>query len=94
MAPIDVDQIKTDLVTYADFEEQGSVSRAKSFVTAAKRWLVLTPQMAGSDGRTLTMSHSEVSKLLTRAQNYVDANDTASSGTSKVRHFSFENDFR
>ena len=66
--------IEADLIEYADFEEVGSVARARSFITAAKRWLILRPESASNGGSSLSMSKSVVMDLLKRAQDYVAAN--------------------
>jgi hypothetical protein len=47
--------VEADLVEYADFEEVASVSRAKLFVTAAKRWLILRPESASNQSSSLSM---------------------------------------
>ena len=73
--------IETDLLEYADFEEVASVSRAKLFVTAAKRWLILRADSASSQSQSLTLGKQFVADLLTRANSYVAANTTTSSRT-------------
>lgn len=72
--------IETDLLEYADFEEVGSVSRARIFITAAKRWLILRPESASDQSSSMSMSKSVVVDLLNRAQNYVSANASLPSG--------------
>jgi hypothetical protein len=72
--------IEADLIAYADFEEVGSVVRARSFITAAKRWLILRPESASNEGSSLSMSKSVVMDLLKRAQDYVAANAESSGG--------------
>lgn len=71
-----LDQVITALTTNADFEEVGSVAKAKAFVTAAKRWLILAPASASKEGSSLSMNPQQVENLLKRAQDYVVANDT------------------
>lgn len=89
---MDIGEIEDDLIEYADFEEVGSVGRARLFVTAAKRWLILRPESASDQGSSLSMSKSVVEGLLKRAQNYVAANAAAGSG-GRVRFLS-ATDFR
>lgn len=74
--------IEADLLEYADFEEVGSVSRARLFITAAKRWLILRPESASNQSSSMSMSKSVVADLLQRAQNYVSANASTTSGAS------------
>lgn len=84
--------IEADLIEYADFEEVGSVARARSFITAAKRWLILRPESASNEGSSLSMSKSVVMDLLKRAQDYVAANDI--SGAGRVRFLGVGRSFR
>ena len=85
--PLVIADIETDLLTYADFEEVGSVARAKLFVTAATRWLILRPDSASSNSQSMSIGKAFVANLLTRAQAYVSANDTtAASGRTRFLH--------
>ena len=68
--------IEADLIDYADFEEVGSVSRAKLFVTAAKRWLILRAESASNQSSSLSIGKSFVETMLKRAQDYVTANSS------------------
>ena len=72
--------IETDLLNYADFEEVGSVARAKLFITAAKRWLILRPESASNQSSSLSIGKDSVQELMRRAQDYVAANGTTSGG--------------
>ena len=84
-------QVQEDLLDNADFEESGSVSKAKAFITAAKRWLILRPQSSSHQGNSLSMDVNQVRQMLSRAQSYVAANDTSSAANSNTRFFSAEN---
>lgn len=79
--------IETDLLEYADFEEVASVSRARLFVTAAKRWLILRAESASNQSSSLSIGKSFVENLLKRAEAYVAANATASSGANSRTRF-------
>jgi hypothetical protein len=70
--------VEADLVDYADFEEVGSVARARLFVTAAKRWLILRPESASNQSSSLSIGKSSVSDMLNRAQQYIAANSGGS----------------
>lgn len=83
---------QANLVTYADFEEVGSVSRAKAFITAANQWLILKPESASNQSSSLSMGKAEVSALLQRARDYVLANDTTAS--TRVRFLQPGGSFR
>lgn len=63
--------IESDLVDYADFEEVGSVTRAKQFITAAKRWLILRADSASHQASSMTIGKSYVQDMLRRAMDFV-----------------------
>lgn len=84
--------IEENLSEYADFEETESLSRAKSFVTWAKRWLIQYPKNQEDQHSVLTMSPDKVNVLLESAQRFVAEHAAANSNTnSRVRYFSVEN---
>lgn len=84
--------IESDLLEYADFEEVGSVSRARLFITAAKRWLILRAESASNQSSSLSIGKSFVETMMKRAQNYVVANGgSANNGGGSVRFLSAEN---
>jgi hypothetical protein len=72
--------IEADLIDYADFEEVRSVARARLFITAAKRWLILRAETASNQSSSLSIGKSFVETMLKRAQDFVAANDTAANG--------------
>ena len=87
--------IENDLLTYADFEEVASVARARSFVTAAKRWLILRADSASNQSSSMTIGKSFVESMLKRAQDYVAQNAKTSSGaSSSVRFLGVGSNFR
>ena len=87
--------IEADLIDYADFEEVGSVSRARSFITAAKRWLILRAESASNQSSSLSIGKSFVETMLKRAQDFVAANDTvAGGGRGSVRFLGAGRSFR
>jgi hypothetical protein len=86
--------IEADLLDYADFEEVGSVSRARLFITAAKRWLILRAESASNQSSSLSIGKSYVEQMLKRAQDYVAANATVGGGPGGVRFLSVGRSFR
>jgi hypothetical protein len=87
--------IESDLLTYADFEEVASVSRAKSFITAAKRWLILRAESASNQSSSLSIGKNYVEAMLKRAQDFVAANPAANgSGGGSVRFLGAGANFR
>lgn len=94
MTTYDLATVEADLLDYSDYEEQNSVSRAKSYITAANRWLTIVAASASNQGSSLTRNVQQVSQMLARAQSFVAANDTASASKSKVRFLSINQGFR
>ncbi len=89
-----LEQILDALNAYSDFEEQESVSRAKSYITAARRFLAL-PSTQTDQGSSLGYSPDMVRKELEFARAYVRSNRTvASAAQSSVRFLSVSGDFR
>jgi hypothetical protein len=87
--------IEADLLDYADFEEVASVSRAKLFITAAKRWLILRADSASNQSSSMTIGKSFVESMMKRAQDYVAANATTDGGGSgRVRFLGAGLNFR
>lgn len=86
---------EANLVEYADFEEAGSVARAKLFITNAKRWLILRAESASNQSSSLSIGKSYVQEMMRRAQDYVAANaSTASGGQGGVRFLGVGSNFR
>jgi hypothetical protein len=85
--------IESDLIEYADFEEVASVARAKLFITAAKRWLILRPTSASNQSSSLSMDTTKVESMLKRAQDFVAAGTPANGGGS-VRFLGAGSNFR
>lgn len=87
--------IEADLLDYADFEEVGSVARARLFITAAKRWLILRADSASNQSSSLTIGKSFVESMMKRATEYVAANATTpGGGSSRVRFLGAGYNFR
>ena len=86
--------IEADLLEYADFEEVASVSRARQFITAAKRWLILRADSASNQSSSLSIGKQYVADMLTRANAYVSANDTTSSVGGRTRFLHVGSQFR
>jgi hypothetical protein len=85
-----ISEIESDLLDFADFEEVGSVSRARSFITAAKRWLILRADSASHQSSSMTIGKTYVQDMLKRAQDFVSANSRAGG----VRHLGVGRGFR
>lgn len=90
--PATPDQNLDVLLDNADFEEQDSLSKAQRFVSAAKRYLLQTPQAQSEQGASLTMNLAEVRALMQRAQQFIDIKKRQTSGA--VRFLSAAEGFR
>jgi len=87
--------IEADLLDYADFEEVASVARARLFITAAKRWLILRAESASNQGSSLSLGKSFVETMMKRAQDYVAGSASTASGASgRVRFLGVGSSFR
>ena len=86
-------EILDALNDYSDFEEVGSVARARSFITAARRFLAL-PSNESDQGSSMGYSPQLVQQELAYARQYVRANQEATAGTSQVRFLSAAEGFR
>jgi hypothetical protein len=87
--------IEADLLDYADFEEVGSVARARLFITAANRWLILRAESASNQSSSLSIGKSFVDTMAKRARDYVAANAaTVAGGRGGVRFLGVGSSFR
>lgn len=84
-------QIEAELSDLADFEEENSVTRAKSFVTWARRWLIQYPRRQEDELSVLEMDTNAVRALLAQALAFVSASPSSDGSGSSVRYSSFEN---
>lgn len=71
---MNIADIEADLLDYSDFEEVGSVARARLFVTAANRWLILRAESASNQSSSLSIGKNYVEGMLKRAQAFVATN--------------------
>lgn len=88
-----IDEVYDDLLNNADFEELSSVVKARAFVTAAKRFLILSPQQQTDQGSSMTISVNQIESLLNRAQQFIEQSNRNSSGGG-VRFLSAAEGFR
>lgn len=87
--------IEADLIDYADFEEVASVSRARSFATAAKRWLILRAESASNQSSSLSIGKNYVEGMLKRALDYISVNAVNDGGsTAAVKFLGVTSGFR
>lgn len=95
MATHTLESVEASLLDYADFEEVGSVSRAKSFLTAALRFQALAPDSESNQSSSMSIGKQWLSDETKRARAYIAANATSSSGAQRgVSFLSVNHGFR
>lgn len=91
MATYTLESVEETLLDNADFEEVGSVSKAKAFVTAANRWMILSPESSSNQSSSLSMNKASVETLKARALAFIQVNDKRADGaSSKVSFYGYD----
>lgn len=93
MAAATLTEILDALNDYSDYEEVGSVARARSYVTAARRFLQL-PSTSSEQGSSLGYSPEHIQNEIAVARAYIAANATSTADNSAVRFLSASEGFR
>jgi hypothetical protein len=93
MAAATLTEILESLNDYSDYEEVGSVSRARSYVTAARRFLQL-PSSSSEQGSSLGYTPAAIQAEIATARAYIAANADDSSATGAVRFLTAREGFR
>lgn len=93
MAAQTVDQILDALNDYSDWEETGSVSRANSYITAARRFLAL-PSSQSFQSSSMGMSPQFVSQQMDAARAFIQTADTNNAANTRIRFLSASEGFR
>lgn len=82
-----LNSLLTDYETYAGYQESGSVSDAKSFITVCRKLLVKIPRAAqtgGTGGERIEIDTALIKSQLDAANQWLSSAD---SGSDSVRHF-------
>lgn len=80
------DEVADAYLDNADFEETSSLTKARAFVTACTRMLVLLPSSASDQASAQSFDMGQIMAAKTRAENFIAANAQGAS----VRFFSAE----
>lgn len=89
-----VEEILDAIAEFADYEEENSVSRARSYITACRRFLAL-PSTSSDQGSSMGYTPQAIQAELDYARRWAAANDTSSSRTgANVRFLSAQDGFR
>lgn len=92
---VEIDAVIEALVDNADWQETNSVAKARLFVTAAKRFLILSPQSSQQPGGfQMTMSVQQIKQMLDEASSFVTSQGSANDGGASVRILGVRHGFR
>ncbi|XZE20853.1 hypothetical protein SH449x_000743 [Pirellulaceae bacterium SH449] len=89
MAPVDMNEIIETINTNADWPETMSLTKAKLFASAVRRYIIFSPKQSSQPGGFgLTIDTVTMKQLLDQAQEFITANDPSLSSFSilGVRH--------
>jgi len=92
MAAATLAEILDDLNDYADYEEVASVARARSYITAARRFLQL-PSSSSEQGSALGYTPAAIQSEIAVARAYIVAYDTSNANNKSVRFLSAREGF-
>jgi hypothetical protein len=96
---IDISAIMQSIHDNADWAEARSLTKAKAFATAARRYLMLTPQQSSQPGGfSTTLGAQQIKEMLDEANEFINANTSAdgsdTSGSATVRLMGVRHGFR
>lgn len=89
-----IDEVIDALLDNADFEESDSLAKARTFATAATRWLILSPASQSDQGSSMSMGLAQIENLLGRARAYISQSEATTAAASSVRFLSAAEGFR
>lgn len=85
-------QAKRDAVLYADYSSIGSIDRARKYLTALRRLLVILPrrgQLGGASGENMEFDLNQLKALADEVQNWITQYN-ASRSSSGVTYQGFD----
>ena len=82
-----IEDLETAIETNASWEEDGSLSKAKAFVTAVRRYLMRYPNSSSNQSSSMSFDFNVIQSQLLLAKQYIALNDTASASNTRVRFF-------
>lgn len=86
-------ELKSLYQANCSWEEDGSVAKAKTFVTVCKALLLQLPKQSGKGGASMSLNPELIEKEMERARAFIQANGSINgpSGTGSVIHPTFRN---
>ena len=89
-----IDQVEAAYIDNASYAEEGSVAKARAFVTACRVLLLKMPKETGSRDSRLTLNPELIHQEMSLAQDWINASDSGASssqaGGPNVSRMSFE----
>lgn len=88
-----LDEVSAAFLDNASYSATGSVTAARTFVTACRMLLLMIPKMQGSREATVTMNPELIQKEMMSAQEWLQATDTGENAVTagpRVRLGSFQ----
>jgi len=82
--------IQQTLLDNADYSVEGSVAKAKAFVTAATQMLIVLPQSSANQATSVAYSVDQIRQLKNEAEEWLAANDPVQNASSSTRFLSVE----
>lgn len=87
-----IDEIKASYADNASYEEDGSVTKAKAFITACRILLLRIPRLSAQDRAQIQMAPELIQQEMRRASDFVASNPAAGSTTGRgTVHYSIQN---
>jgi len=83
-----IDTVEQALLDNADYDTTGSVTKARLFVTAARQWLILSPQSSSNQSSSMSWDTATISSMLEAANNFISVN------SGSVKHLAVSRRFR
>jgi hypothetical protein len=74
MATPDIATIEQALLDNADYDVTSSVTKARLFVTAARRWLILSPQSSSNQSSSMSWDTATISDMMAAATSFIAIN--------------------
>lgn len=71
-----LDDVEQTLLDNADYVETQSLAKAKAFVSAATRWLIMRPLNASAEGRNVAFNVQQVQAMKDNAEQFVEQSQT------------------
>lgn len=89
MATPDIATVEQTLLDNADYDVTSSVTKARAFVTAARQWLILSPQSSSNQSSSMSWDTATIRDMMAGANSFIAIN-----AASSVRNLSVGSGWR